>query len=56
MFYVFLIPIRKNLVLIDTWWNVNTTTRIITAMTTSVLIDTWWNVNQWHRDSFQHSN
>ena len=32
-------------VLIDTWWNVNTTTRIITAMTTSVLIDTWWNVN-----------
>ena len=33
-------------VLIDTWWNVNTTTRIITAMTTSVLIDTWWNVNK----------
>ena len=45
MFYVFLIPIRKNLVLIDTWWNVNKDEQVSLLSRNSVLIDTWWNVN-----------
>ena len=32
-------------VLIDTWWNVNTTLSILKTEKLSVLIDTWWNVN-----------
>ena len=33
------------LVLIDTWWNVNTQTPTQTRKHIAVLIDTWWNVN-----------
>ena len=36
---------RENLVLIDTWWNVNPYTSNENAIGWSVLIDTWWNVN-----------
>ena len=32
-------------VLIDTWWNVNTTEVLTTEARKAVLIDTWWNVN-----------
>ena len=34
-----------NVVLIDTWWNVNKTTPAIFWSLSIVLIDTWWNVN-----------
>ena len=33
------------LVLIDTWWNVNTFKIYNSSVVVSVLIDTWWNVN-----------
>ena len=33
------------LVLIDTWWNVNTTEARKATPGDAVLIDTWWNVN-----------
>ena len=33
------------LVLIDTWWNVNMYDLSNAYFTDSVLIDTWWNVN-----------
>ena len=33
------------LVLIDTWWNVNTPERVRKVKRQPVLIDTWWNVN-----------
>ena len=33
------------LVLIDTWWNVNSQTVLINKYKRKVLIDTWWNVN-----------
>ena len=33
------------LVLIDTWWNVNTLTVSVMPDSIKVLIDTWWNVN-----------
>ena len=33
------------MVLIDTWWNVNTSGRLLRGMHGIVLIDTWWNVN-----------
>ena len=42
---IFHITLGKNLVLIDTWWNVNTVGRLIHLMFVRVLIDTWWNVN-----------
>ena len=32
-------------VLIDTWWNVNTVNLQATGLRIYVLIDTWWNVN-----------
>ena len=32
-------------VLIDTWWNVNTSEIKRSYQTAYVLIDTWWNVN-----------
>mgnify|MGYP006994341523 CR=1 FL=1 len=32
-------------VLIDTWWNVNTTILLVVEVLLNVLIDTWWNVN-----------
>ena len=32
-------------VLIDTWWNVNTTETRRATPGDAVLIDTWWNVN-----------
>ena len=35
----------KDTVLIDTWWNVNTTEVPTTEAQKAVLIDTWWNVN-----------
>ena len=35
----------KEIVLIDTWWNVNIVVMNVVAMKTIVLIDTWWNVN-----------
>ena len=34
-----------NIVLIDTWWNVNEYTKDQLKYTGEVLIDTWWNVN-----------
>ena len=33
------------MVLIDTWWNVNTYSIIKLGCSDWVLIDTWWNVN-----------
>ena len=36
---------RTNIVLIDTWWNVNYVLYIRHSHTPLVLIDTWWNVN-----------
>ena len=33
------------LVLIDTWWNVNSDGSICSQFVIRVLIDTWWNVN-----------
>jgi len=33
------------LVLIDTWWNVNSKIKVFQAFPNVVLIDTWWNVN-----------
>ena len=36
----------KQLVLIDTWWNVNTRSRYTLKYSYNVLIDTWWNVNK----------
>ena len=33
------------LVLIDTWWNVNTQLHSFLTLHPQVLIDTWWNVN-----------
>ena len=35
-----------DLVLIDTWWNVNTTIKVQLYADGKVLIDTWWNVNE----------
>ena len=35
------------LVLIDTWWNVNTLTVSVMPDSIKVLIDTWWNVNMY---------
>ena len=34
-----------NIVLIDTWWNVNKSCAYNSSNCASVLIDTWWNVN-----------
>ena len=39
------------LVLIDTWWNVNTNKLGAGVEEVTVLIDTWWNVNQDFVDS-----
>ena len=36
---------RGELVLIDTWWNVNNIHAYIVNRLSVVLIDTWWNVN-----------
>ena len=33
-------------VLIDTWWNVNTSCLFMIIRSAPVLIDTWWNVNK----------
>ena len=38
--------IYQNIVLIDTWWNVNVEVSGIVASVSLVLIDTWWNVNK----------
>ena len=35
-------------VLIDTWWNVNSVWELIVKWNNIVLIDTWWNVNQFN--------
>ena len=35
-------------VLIDTWWNVNSTSVFSEKVVAMVLIDTWWNVNTSH--------
>ena len=38
------------LVLIDTWWNVNTKEQTSFTIKKEVLIDTWWNVNnEWEQ-------
>ena len=37
---------RQKIVLIDTWWNVNSIQCIRQAAQGMVLIDTWWNVNE----------
>ena len=34
-----------NVVLIDTWWNVNVIPKTFAKIFDEVLIDTWWNVN-----------
>ena len=34
-----------NIVLIDTWWNVNLIISVVEWVLSLVLIDTWWNVN-----------
>ena len=34
------------IVLIDTWWNVNSLAIAVTDHDNIVLIDTWWNVNK----------
>ena len=36
---------EKQLVLIDTWWNVNEAEIAFIHDAKTVLIDTWWNVN-----------
>ena len=36
---------RVYLVLIDTWWNVNSIAFTFAFLKPKVLIDTWWNVN-----------
>ena len=38
--------LNPNKVLIDTWWNVNTSSPYVSGNTALVLIDTWWNVNE----------
>ena len=40
------ISFALSLVLIDTWWNVNTNKLGAGTEEVVVLIDTWWNVNQ----------
>ena len=35
----------ENMVLIDTWWNVNISAKDVVNNAIHVLIDTWWNVN-----------
>ena len=35
----------QDLVLIDTWWNVNVKVMRTNGSEAEVLIDTWWNVN-----------
>ena len=35
----------STIVLIDTWWNVNTNKLGAGVEEVTVLIDTWWNVN-----------
>ena len=37
--------IAEQLVLIDTWWNVNISPQVKLVDADTVLIDTWWNVN-----------
>ena len=37
--------ISEEIVLIDTWWNVNLYLPTLPQPLTAVLIDTWWNVN-----------
>ena len=34
------------IVLIDTWWNVNVVASELDTLEATVLIDTWWNVNE----------
>ena len=41
VFYLRVLP----MVLIDTWWNVNTYGELMFDKGDGVLIDTWWNVN-----------
>ena len=41
------------LVLIDTWWNVNTLQSPDAKTDSTVLIDTWWNVNFKYESFFQ---
>ena len=36
-----------SVVLIDTWWNVNTEFSRLLKFMALVLIDTWWNVNEY---------
>ena len=40
--------IRLNIVLIDTWWNVNTNKKDIIFFNLLLLIDTSWNVYMWN--------
>ena len=43
-------------VLIDTWWNVNSTLVFSEKVVAMVLIDTWWNVNQSNQNGKTHGN
>ena len=38
--------ISEEIVLIDTWWNVNFVCTVQNGNFREVLIDTWWNVNR----------
>ena len=44
----------SDIVLIDTWWNVNYKTKVTTSKTASVLIDTWWNVNDFFTSEIEN--
>ena len=44
-FIILVCAITYSSVLIDTWWNVNSSVRVFLLVPASVLIDTWWNVN-----------
>ena len=46
---------KHNIVLIDTWWNVNNSERVFLFVPASVLIDTWWNVNEKEAKHFSGS-
>ncbi len=45
-----------DVVLIDTWWNVNDEGLAEYKQRKKVLIDTWWNVNKDHRIAISNQN
>ena len=46
---------EEDMVLIDTWWNVNVIEDINVFKISNVLIDTWWNVNAFRTFYLSHS-